>query len=164
MDETGAYYTGWSKSERKTPIQDIINAYINAYIRRVDTMSASDPCSALREENVPSCTAWHTPATTLPLRLWKPCRACARLACQTRAQLEPGGRCASGSHSAETSPSVSLWQEQPGFPSFSLLQVSPVGDLWGGSCPGLCTCSPPSWWKTMRKSMFSPLPLWFHSS
>ena len=27
MDETGAYYTEWSKSERKTPIQ-----YINAYI------------------------------------------------------------------------------------------------------------------------------------
>ena len=27
MDETGAYYTEWSKPERKTPIQ-----YINAYI------------------------------------------------------------------------------------------------------------------------------------
>ena len=27
VDETGAYYTEWSKSERKTPIQ-----YINAYI------------------------------------------------------------------------------------------------------------------------------------
>ena len=27
MDETGAYYTEWSQSERKTPIQ-----YINAYI------------------------------------------------------------------------------------------------------------------------------------
>ena len=29
MDETGAYYTEWSKSERKTPIQ-----YTNAYIYR----------------------------------------------------------------------------------------------------------------------------------
>ena len=27
VDETGAYYTEWSNSERKTPIQ-----YINAYI------------------------------------------------------------------------------------------------------------------------------------
>ena len=27
MDETGAYYTEWSKSERKTPIEDI-NAYL----------------------------------------------------------------------------------------------------------------------------------------
>ena len=27
VDETGAYYTEWSKSERETPIQ-----YINAYI------------------------------------------------------------------------------------------------------------------------------------
>ena len=27
VDETGAHYTEWSKSERKTPIQDI-NAYI----------------------------------------------------------------------------------------------------------------------------------------
>ena len=27
VDKTGAYYTEWSKSERKTPIQ-----YINAYI------------------------------------------------------------------------------------------------------------------------------------
>ena len=27
VDETGAYYTGWSKSESETPIQ-----YINAYI------------------------------------------------------------------------------------------------------------------------------------
>ena len=27
MDETGAYYTDWSKSERKTPIE-----YTNAYI------------------------------------------------------------------------------------------------------------------------------------
>ena len=27
MDETGAYYTEWSKSERETPIQ-----YINTYI------------------------------------------------------------------------------------------------------------------------------------
>ena len=28
VDETGAYYTEWSKSEWKTPIQYIINAYI----------------------------------------------------------------------------------------------------------------------------------------
>ena len=27
MDETGAYYMEWSKSERKTPVQNI-NAYI----------------------------------------------------------------------------------------------------------------------------------------
>ena len=36
MDETGAYYTEWSKSERKTPIQ-----YINAYMefRKIVTMT-----------------------------------------------------------------------------------------------------------------------------
>ena len=28
MDETGAYYTEWSKPERKTPVQ-----YTNAYIK-----------------------------------------------------------------------------------------------------------------------------------
>ena len=27
MDETGAYYTQWSKSERKTPIQ-CVDAYV----------------------------------------------------------------------------------------------------------------------------------------
>ena len=31
MDETEAYYTEWSKSERKTPIQ-----YINAYISNLE--------------------------------------------------------------------------------------------------------------------------------
>ena len=31
MDETGAYYTEWGKSERKTP-----NQYINAYIWNLD--------------------------------------------------------------------------------------------------------------------------------
>ena len=30
MDETGAYYTEWSKSERKTPIE-----YFNTYIRHL---------------------------------------------------------------------------------------------------------------------------------
>ena len=31
MDETGAYYTEWSKSERKTPIE-----YNNAYISNLE--------------------------------------------------------------------------------------------------------------------------------
>ena len=31
MDETGVYYTEWSKPERKTPIQ-----YTNAYIRNLE--------------------------------------------------------------------------------------------------------------------------------
>ena len=34
MDETGAYYTEWSKSERKTPIQ-----YIKAYIWNLERWS-----------------------------------------------------------------------------------------------------------------------------
>ena len=34
MDETGAYYTEWSKSQRKTPIQ-----YINAYIWNLERWS-----------------------------------------------------------------------------------------------------------------------------
>ena len=32
VDEIGAYYTGWSKSERKTPIQ-----YINAYMWNLES-------------------------------------------------------------------------------------------------------------------------------
>lgn len=73
--------------------------------------SAPDPCSAVQKENFSSRTAQHLYTTPLSFSLWKSCMACARLLCQTRAQLESEGRYVWGSHSAETSPSVSLWQE-----------------------------------------------------
>lgn len=76
------------------------------------------------------------PTFPLSLDLCEPCRARARLMSKTRAQLESESRCVWSSHSAETSPSVSLWQEQPGFPFFLLLQLSPMEEAWGGSCPG----------------------------
>jgi len=37
MDETGTYYTEWSKPERKTPIQ-----YTNAYMWNSERWSAKD--------------------------------------------------------------------------------------------------------------------------
>ena len=37
MDETGAYYTEWSKSERKTPIQ-----YITTYIYGIKKDGSND--------------------------------------------------------------------------------------------------------------------------
>ena len=45
MDETGAYYTELSKSERKTPIQ-----YINAYIYGIEKGGNDDPiCETAKE-------------------------------------------------------------------------------------------------------------------
>ena len=44
MDETGAYYTEWSKSERKTPIQ-----YINAYIWNLEIGNNDPICETAKE-------------------------------------------------------------------------------------------------------------------
>ena len=45
MDETGAYYTEWSKSERKIPI-----LYINAYIYIIYKDGNNDPiCETAKE-------------------------------------------------------------------------------------------------------------------
>ena len=45
MDETGAYYTEQSKSERKTPIQ-----YINTYIWNLERWCNDDPiCETAKE-------------------------------------------------------------------------------------------------------------------
>ena len=45
MDETGAYYTEQSKSERKTPIQ-----YINTYICGTEKDGNDDPiCETAKE-------------------------------------------------------------------------------------------------------------------
>jgi len=48
VDETGAYYTEWRKSERKTQIQ-----YINAYIWNLEKMFNDDPiCESAKETQV----------------------------------------------------------------------------------------------------------------
>ena len=45
MDETGAYYTDWSKSERKTPMQ-----YTNTYIYGIYKDGNDDPiCETAKE-------------------------------------------------------------------------------------------------------------------
>ena len=53
MDETGAYYTEWSKSERKTPIQ-----YINAYIWNLDREGNGIPLQYSCLENPMDDRAW----------------------------------------------------------------------------------------------------------
>lgn len=105
------------------------------------------------------------PTTPLSLSLCEPYRACCMLVSQTRTQLESESRCVQGSHSAETSPSVSLWQEQTGFPFFLPLHISPMEDVWGGSCPGVLHLFPSILMKNNEKKMcFFPLPFLFHHS
>ena len=45
LDETGAYYTEWSKSERETPIQ-----YINTFIWNLD--NDNPICKAAKETQI----------------------------------------------------------------------------------------------------------------
>ena len=48
VDETGAYYTEWSESERKTPIE-----YIKAYIYGIYKDGNNDPiCETARDTDV----------------------------------------------------------------------------------------------------------------
>ena len=44
VDETGAYYTKWSKSERKIPLQ-----YINAYIWNLEDGNDDPICETAKE-------------------------------------------------------------------------------------------------------------------
>ena len=53
VDEPGAYYTEWSKSERKTPIQ-----YINAYIWNLDREGNGIPLQYSCLENPMDGGAW----------------------------------------------------------------------------------------------------------
>ena len=47
VDETGAYYTEWSKPDRKTPIQ-----YITAYIWTLEDRNDNPICKAAKKTNV----------------------------------------------------------------------------------------------------------------
>ena len=47
MDETGAYYTEWSKSERKTPIQ-----YINTYIWNLEDGNDDPICKTAKKTDI----------------------------------------------------------------------------------------------------------------
>ena len=53
MDETGAYYTEWSKSERKTPIQ-----YTNAYIWNLERWYDNPVCKTARETQMYWTVFW----------------------------------------------------------------------------------------------------------
>ena len=53
MDETGTYYTEWSKLERKTPVQ-----YINAYIWNLDGEGDGTPLQYSCLENPMDGGAW----------------------------------------------------------------------------------------------------------
>ena len=53
MDETGAYYTEWSKSERKTPIQ-----YINAYIWNLERWNDDPICEIVKETQIHRTDCW----------------------------------------------------------------------------------------------------------
>ena len=56
MDETGAYYTEWSKPERETPIQ-----YTNAYIWNLENGNDNPVCETAKETQMHRtvfCTLW----------------------------------------------------------------------------------------------------------
>ena len=53
MDETGAYYTERSKSERKTPIQ-----YINAYIWNLERWQDNPVCETAKETQIYRTDFW----------------------------------------------------------------------------------------------------------
>ena len=53
VDETGAYYTEWSKSERKTPIQ-----YTNAYIWNLEDGNDNPVCKTARETQMYWTVFW----------------------------------------------------------------------------------------------------------
>ena len=53
VDETGAYYTEWSKSERKTPIQ-----YTNAYIWNLERCNDNPICKTEKETQMHRTVFW----------------------------------------------------------------------------------------------------------
>ena len=53
MDETGAYYTEWSKWERKTPIQ-----YTNAYIWNLENGNDNPICKTAKETQTYRTVFW----------------------------------------------------------------------------------------------------------
>ena len=53
MDETGAYYTEWSKPERKTPIQ-----YTNAYIWNLKDGNNNPVCETAKETQMYRTVFW----------------------------------------------------------------------------------------------------------
>ena len=53
MDETGAHYTEWSKSERKTPIQ-----YTNTYIRNLEHGDYDPICKTVKETQMYRTVFW----------------------------------------------------------------------------------------------------------
>ena len=53
MDETGAYYTEWSKTERKTAIQ-----YTNAYIWNLENGNDNPVCETTKETQMYRTVFW----------------------------------------------------------------------------------------------------------
>ena len=53
MDETGAYYTEWSKPERKTSIQ-----YTNAYIWNLERCNDNPVCETAKEIQMYRTVFW----------------------------------------------------------------------------------------------------------